>query len=424
MRDSSDVEAIGEFGLAVWAPEFRQIAEVVRGLAVGGRAKVLIDGPVGSGKTYIAGLPMILGDTAKNWLYVADELTGDTYRDIREGRFDLIICDDGHLRSAGLEMALQATPSPWLVTCDREGLPRLRGTGRVISLPSINEDREGRGVLILADFLFKARTGLDLIEALPEEARRVLQLARWYRNGHSVSLFVNMLVERLRLQGQLIEGGLHGSVGFSEVSDIVEEVMVSHAPRDEFMDPSRPTVVVEGLTDVYWLQAAARAHRRMTGIDLLQGVVIDDAQGADNVLARVVYHKNLRRPVVGLVDGDSIGVHHAQEGRKMGATILIVAPPADFPPPPFGAEPEIEDLARIELVDSYYALHNDDQPEVKVIYRGHVRRILPDRGHKFALAEWCSDNGTAEDFAEIVKLLTRLRESLRMGAPESQRVEG
>lgn len=420
MLDSAYVEPFGDFGLSLWAPEFCQVAKALHGLVAGDQARVLVEGPIGSGKTYVAGLPMVLARGTENWLYLTENPGPEVYRDVRNGTFDLIICDNAHEQSVGLELALQDSPSSWLVTCVRDSLPRLRGTSSQIILPSLNDDRQGLAGLLLADFLFRAQTGLSLMAALPEEASRVLELARWYRNGHSVALFVKTLTERLQLRGQLVDGTLEGDLMFNEISEIVGEVMAAHAPAEETGEPHRPTVVVEGITDKYWLEAAAQAHARITGLNLLQGLVIEDAQGADNVLSRVMHHKNMRRPVVGLVDGDTIGIHHAQEGRKVGATFFVVGVPDGFPPPPFGAEPEIEDLAPVELLNAYYAAHTNHQPEVQVIYRGQLRRILPDKLEKSALAIWCSENGTSDDFVELVKLLQKLREQLRMAPPIAQ----
>lgn len=195
------------------------------------------------------------------------------------------------------------------------------------------------------------------------------------------------------------------------------------------------SLIVEGWTDVSYIQLAARLHLESTGVDLLE--VSDQIAGRGGVRIEAITPGKANDPTRGgvpqmvrlaellkpyafmlgafngllyLFDHDKAGREGADEvekhGYKRGVNILTLNPKEH---PGTCAEKDvcIEDLLSLGIQERFFEMGG---ASCTVEYRdGVLKRFQWHHDSKASLRDFVAANGNTEDLKEILRLIGRVR---------------
>jgi hypothetical protein len=210
--------------------------------------------------------------------------------------------------------------------------------------------------------------------------------------------------------------------------------------REQFNIPTLPpeiTLVVEGWTDVSYLQRAAELYLQQYGVDLLEvpsGVASDGSQkihvctpgtpdspvrgGIPQVvrlaeeLRSFVFRMDMFRGLVFVFDHDAAGIDAANFVRKMGYTRVLTLDPKSHVNSCAKKQVVVEDLLSLDLQNAFFQTGNAwcsaDYEEGRIVrFDWHFKS-------KDKLRDFACTKGTSGDFSEIIRILLRVREVLGM----------
>lgn len=293
----------------------------------------------------------------------------------------------------------------------------------VIDLPPL--EHRPRDILAISQLIWPdlcGDPGADFIASCVDDALENLCLGPYPKGVDSLRSSLQQIADALITGGDLLGGQLRRQVEARDVSDAL--LASFRAGATVVWGVATPAVVVvEGSTDVTYLQAAAALADKHWGWSLLEGCDVVPAGEDRRGGAQAVWHRLFElsaRSVecVGLFDNDDVGRRERTMARKQNLRAELLPPEFDrLRLPEEHRSLEIEDLLCLRVLDQFYEAHPDLEPEERRERAGGLRRVTPQGVDKAALADWAAARMTIEECERVVYVLCRLRRELGLPVP-------
>lgn len=293
----------------------------------------------------------------------------------------------------------------------------------VINLPLL--EQRPRDVLAIAEWLWCqlcSDPSASLVSMCDDEALENLCQGPYPDGVESLRSSLRYLADALVTAGDLLDGHLRRSV---EARDISEALLAAfrERPTNDWGAVTPAVIVVEGSTDVTYLEIAAARAADAWGWDLLDGCELRAAGEERRGGAEAVWHQLFALAAnsvecIGLFDNDDVGRRESAMARRQNLRVHLL--PREFDRlmlPEEHRSLEIEDLLCVALLDRFYAEHVDLEPEERRERVGGLRRITPQGVDKERLAAWVAETATIHDCQRLVYVLCRLRKALGLTVP-------
>lgn len=395
---------------------------------IGERARrhfVVISGPPGVGKSLVA-----TSAQAQAAAYEIEHLfvnpgtePGDVARACRNDSLQFLVVDDFDRCRESVQKLIKdyapALPLGAFVTATHLGIwiqqePFVKAC-RIELCPL---EQRAEDVVGVADRVWAEIVGPDvpLSSECDRSALEQLEAGPWPSGGSSIRRCLELLRDRLLTEGVLQGTELIRRLTNVEIQTALLEMIREQDVPHQDMTHSSAHLVVEGQTDVTYLVAAARLSAENHSHDPLEGILLVDAAGATNVVARLISFDQQGLVAIGVFDRDEMGIRGKKYAESFGQTALVLPP--EMNPLGDGApdEFEIEDLIPSELLERFYEENPEHQMDSR-IQRGGMVRIIVGGPHKQECADWVADHASYEDLQKFSCLLYMTRDRLRLSSP-------
>lgn len=406
------------------SPQVTGIVDAIRGLRGSPPKCVLIEGGVGSGKSIVA--TAFHAECLQSGVdaLMVNEGSDPASLVASAASASALIVDNLDLLPGGLRRALfeRRTAVPQGTVLTTSGLSALE---RELLSPADElhvlgglEERPS-DVLVLATLKWRD-LGLtpDLPDICADEVPLAFSRGPWARGARSVRRFVEILAERLALEGYFERAPR--PIGPADALGALVEVLREERPPER-RDVIR--IIVEGRTDAMYLEAAARLAHANWGTDLLSSCEIsppgeEREGGADRAARHLISLEAQGVIAIALFDDDELGRAAAKDARRFTSQKVHVLP-AEFDPlgnDPGSSTVEIEDLLPGALLRHFYDEHPELHPE-EMTTRGDRTRIVIAGPDKNVVAAWVCDRATFADLERITYALCMMRASIGLSLP-------
>lgn len=293
----------------------------------------------------------------------------------------------------------------------------------VINIPVL--EQRPRDILAIAEWLWRQLCGdpsASLVSLSDDEALENLCQGPYPGGVSSLRDSLRYLADALVTTGDLLDGELRRSIEARDVSEALLAVL-RERPTTGWGAVTPAVIVVEGSTDVTYLEVAATRAADAWGWDLLDGCELraageDRRGGAEGVWRRLFELTANSVECIGLFDNDDVGRRENTMARRNNLRAELL--PREFDRlklPEEHRSLEIEDLLCVPLLDRFYEEHANLEPEERRERVGGLRRITPQGVDKERLAAWVSEVATIHECERLVYVLCRLRKALGLGIP-------
>jgi hypothetical protein len=353
-------------------------------------------------------------------------------RDLAAGKLDVLAVDDFELLPRGTQSTVLANRgrcSAGVFVTAREFSATTRSVltdsaDLIVTEISRLEDRP-RDTLAIAELLWQQISGVPtaLLAHSESAALHALCGGPYPDEVRSLRATLESIADALISAGDIVEGTFRRRIAQSDVASAL--LSVARAARASQTDrrEARASIVVEGSTDVTYLEVAADKAKQTMSWDLLEGCHIiaageNRSGGAEGVFRRLLALRVSDQEAVGLLDNDDVGRKQSKIAR--GNDLEVVVLPVEFDRLQLGdtAEVEIEDLLPVDVLERFYLEHADLRPD-EVRWRGEAWRIVPRGVDKTTLADWVAAHIDVTGCERLLYVLCMLRQQLGMPAPRS-----
>lgn len=417
--------------IAALDTDMRVALEGLREVVAGRGLRLFVVGPHGSGKSALLAAAIAEGTAlGKHVATISSEPEPAVLRSLARGEVGVLAVnrlDNLTPTARSSVLAGRSNCAGMVATADSlNAVTRAALTedlDLVVDLPPL--DVRPRDVLAISQLLWPGVSGdpgADFVSSCIDDALQSLCLGPFPSGVESLRSVLRQMADALITGGDLLDGQLRRPLEARDVSDALLASL--RVPANVSVGQAAPAVmVVEGSTDVTYLQAAAALASEQWGWSLLDGCEVVPAGeerrgGAEKVWHRLFELTARSVDCVGLFDNDDVGRREHKVARKQNQRTEILPPDFDrLRLPEDQRSLEIEDLLCLRVLELFYEEHADLEPEERRERVGGLRRITPQGADKQLLAEWAAARMTVEECERVVYVLCRLRRALGLPVP-------
>lgn len=382
--------------------------------------RCLLVGPAGSGKSTICSALVAgyeLAFPGHKLAVASGTLSEEQFHSLANDEMHLVVLDDcqGSAALKALSRRRGQRDLNWLITSTEPFPPQFTGDegDSQLTLQLASMELSGDQSVVLALKSFEEVNSCSLTSQLNERVELLIKTGPWPRGGHSIRSFAEALGSSLVMEGRLVGGRIIDSLRDADVkAAILDALSLDYLPAQP--NPAKPTIVVEGETDMKWLQLAAEHAEAITPglggeLEVVPGGM-GRSGGATTVVKRLVFAKYSNEPAVGLLDNDAPGRAAKKTAGEFGTDAVLIPKEFDRLGRASDFEVEIEDLVSLRILDEFlqeHALLAEERHEMN-----GLRRIKIRGEHKETLVNWAVEKCQFEDIERLAWLLCHLREKL------------